>query len=339
MVNGTGPYSSQIERAIAALLNGGITVPVTSVTGLGTGVATALAVNVGSAGAFVTFNGALGTPSSGTLTNATGLPWAGVSKSGSSLADLATRAVANLSDGSNVALLNAANTFTTTQTVAGDSATLKVRSADYEIIMLQNGGSGAALDEGLVGVKKDGVIKAYMYAGSNATYYGLTWPTTASAANAYVADDAEIKRSTSSARYKTDIESISLGDAHRTVAGLRCVTYRGLSPDDRPLPFAGLIAEEVATINPLLVTFEKDGVTPNYVTYDRVVAYVVPVVQDHERRLAAVEAALKIPPPARGPLAALDAKRTQALAAYRTWETTHTSHGRQILNRAARPTP
>jgi len=40
----------------------------------GTGVATALGVNVGSAGAFVTFNGALGTPSSGTLTSATGLP-------------------------------------------------------------------------------------------------------------------------------------------------------------------------------------------------------------------------------------------------------------------------
>lgn len=46
----------------------------TGVSGLGTGAATALAVNVGSAGAFVTFNGALGTPSSGTLTNATGLP-------------------------------------------------------------------------------------------------------------------------------------------------------------------------------------------------------------------------------------------------------------------------
>lgn len=37
----------------------------------GTGVLTALGVNVGSAGAFVTFNGALGTPSSGTLSNAT----------------------------------------------------------------------------------------------------------------------------------------------------------------------------------------------------------------------------------------------------------------------------
>lgn len=40
----------------------------------GAGVGTALAVNVGSAGAFVTFNGAGGTPSSLTLTNATGLP-------------------------------------------------------------------------------------------------------------------------------------------------------------------------------------------------------------------------------------------------------------------------
>ena len=55
-----------------------VTPAVGSITGLGTGVATALAVNVGSAGAFVTFNGALGTPSSGTLTNCTGLPTASV---------------------------------------------------------------------------------------------------------------------------------------------------------------------------------------------------------------------------------------------------------------------
>lgn len=43
-----------------------------SVTVPGTGVLTALGINVGSAGAFVTFNGALGTPSSGTVTNLTG---------------------------------------------------------------------------------------------------------------------------------------------------------------------------------------------------------------------------------------------------------------------------
>lgn len=44
----------------------------------GTGVATALAVNVGSAGAPVVNGGELGTPSSGTLTNCTGLPVAGI---------------------------------------------------------------------------------------------------------------------------------------------------------------------------------------------------------------------------------------------------------------------
>ena len=53
--------------------------PVSSgISGLGTGVAAALAVSVGSAGAFVVNGGVLGTPSSGTLTNCTGLPTAGL---------------------------------------------------------------------------------------------------------------------------------------------------------------------------------------------------------------------------------------------------------------------
>jgi len=70
----------------------------TGVSGLGTGVATALAVNTGSAGAVVLVNGALGTPSSGTLTNATGLPIStGVSGLGTNVATfLATPTSANL---------------------------------------------------------------------------------------------------------------------------------------------------------------------------------------------------------------------------------------------------
>ena len=47
----------------------------TGVTGLGTGVAAALAVNTGSSGAPVLLNGAGGTPSGLVLTNATGLPF------------------------------------------------------------------------------------------------------------------------------------------------------------------------------------------------------------------------------------------------------------------------
>jgi len=63
------------------------TIAASELSGLGTGVATALAVNVGSAGASVVSGGALGTPTSGTLTNATGLPIAtGVSGLGTGVA-------------------------------------------------------------------------------------------------------------------------------------------------------------------------------------------------------------------------------------------------------------
>jgi hypothetical protein len=70
----------------------------TGISGLGTGVATALAVNVGSAGAPVVNGGVLGTPSSGTLTNATGLPISsGVSGLGTGVATfLATPSSTNL---------------------------------------------------------------------------------------------------------------------------------------------------------------------------------------------------------------------------------------------------
>lgn len=56
-------------------------------TATGTGVLTALGVNTGTAGAFVVNGGGLGTPSSGTLTNATGLPIStGVSGLGTGIA-------------------------------------------------------------------------------------------------------------------------------------------------------------------------------------------------------------------------------------------------------------
>ena len=68
---GTFTVNAQGQLTLAG--NTTVTPAVGSITGLGTNVATALGVNVGTAGAFVVNGGALGTPSSGTLTNATGL--------------------------------------------------------------------------------------------------------------------------------------------------------------------------------------------------------------------------------------------------------------------------
>lgn len=67
---GTFTVNAQGQLTLAG--NTTVTPAVGSITGLGTGVGTALAINVGSSGAFVTLNGALGTPSSGTVTNLTG---------------------------------------------------------------------------------------------------------------------------------------------------------------------------------------------------------------------------------------------------------------------------
>lgn len=86
-------------------------VPVSSLTGLGTGVATALAVNIGSDGAVVTFNGALGTPSSGTGTNITGIP------------------EANILAGTILARLASANVFTENQTISKTNPQLNLLTA------------------------------------------------------------------------------------------------------------------------------------------------------------------------------------------------------------------
>lgn len=69
--DGTVVYCAAYNKASGKAV---VAPAVGEVTGYGTGVATALAVNVGTAGAPVVQNGALGTPSSGNLANCTGYP-------------------------------------------------------------------------------------------------------------------------------------------------------------------------------------------------------------------------------------------------------------------------
>ena len=69
-----GTFTVNAQGQLTLASNTTVTPAIGSVTGLGTGVPTALGIAIGTAGSFVENGGALGTPSSGTLTNATGLP-------------------------------------------------------------------------------------------------------------------------------------------------------------------------------------------------------------------------------------------------------------------------
>jgi hypothetical protein len=70
----SGTLASSAALAASSIVIGGGAGVAPATTTTGTGVVTALGVNTGTAGAFVVNGGVLGTPSSGTLTNATGLP-------------------------------------------------------------------------------------------------------------------------------------------------------------------------------------------------------------------------------------------------------------------------
>lgn len=119
-----------------------------------------------------------------------------------------------------------------------------------------------------------------------------TWPTTASAANAWVGNGDYLRLSTSTLKAKTNLQDISAEEAARVVMSLRPITYTSAIPtDDQTKRWAGFGAEDVEKVDPTLVTYDKDG-SPNYVTYDRVPAYLVAVIQEQQKRIELLESRL-----------------------------------------------
>jgi hypothetical protein len=170
--------------------------------------------------------------------------------------------------------------------------------------------SGADRDMLLAGVSgiTNGFTVNYIHSGTALAVRFSDISTTASAANAFLdsGDANRLYRSTSSLRYKKDIETIeqSKSDA---VLNLRPVWYRSKADNDKAdWSWYGFVAEEVAEIEPRLVHWsyldsdydvtEENGslkktlkagakLVPDGVQYDRVAVLLLDVVKRQEQAI------------------------------------------------------
>jgi hypothetical protein len=112
--------------------------------------------------------------------------------------------------------------------------------------------------------------------------------TTGSAANVYVDSLGILFRSTSSLKYKTDIQDASFGLPD--VLKLRPVTYKGINDGDKV--FGGLIAEDVHDAGLTeFVQYADDG-TPDALFYGNMVSLAFKAIQELKAELDMVKAEL-----------------------------------------------
>lgn len=277
----------------------------TGVSGLGTGVATALGGNVGTAGAPVVNGGALGTPSSGTLTNATGLPIAsGVSGLGTGVATL----LAGTSSGTGGPAGTASPTFSgtvtmpdastwtssgianlTKETIVGAAATTLLSvtgtSGSTELNSFVSNGTALRVKSsdvtgaGFVVLRVDGehaatFLQQFQFQGSGVGSITFTGGGTGVAFN--TASDRRLK--------------IDLGIATGTtvLARLKVHNFDWAMTGSRDL---GVFAQEAYKVKPMAV--KVGGADPKknpwQVDYSKFVPDLIVGWQNHESRLAALE--------------------------------------------------
>jgi len=125
----------------------------------------------------------------------------------------------------------------------------------------------------------------------NSTWIGNVWGVTTQSGNTapvVVSDGGQLGVVASSERFKKDIAGMK--DASRMILALRPVTFHYKS-DVKDTPQFGLIAEEVAKVNPALVLRDQEG-KPFTVRYDAVNAMLLNEFLKEHQKVEKLEAAL-----------------------------------------------
>jgi hypothetical protein len=130
---------------------------------------------------------------------------------------------------------------------------------------------------------------------NNGTYFrhpGTYGRTTASSANMFIYTDGQFYRSTSSLKYKTNVNDYDKG--LNEVLSLRPVYYNGTGDSDGDKTFSGLIAEEVHDLGLTEFVEYAEDETPDGLAYGHMVALLTKAIQEQQDIINDLKARIEI---------------------------------------------
>ena len=121
-----------------------------------------------------------------------------------------------------------------------------------------------------------------LHVDGNGRITGAYSSTTASAANLFVDSDGDLLRSTSSIKYKSDVEDYAKG--LNEVMKLRPVTYKSINSNNDKI-YAGFIAEELADLKLTELYENNDNGEPDAISYAYMVTLLTKAIQQQQSQI------------------------------------------------------
>jgi hypothetical protein len=134
---------------------------------------------------------------------------------------------------------------------------------------------------GNVGIGTTSVAEK-LHVDGNGRITGAYSSTTASAANLFVDSDGDLLRSTSSIKYKSDVEDYAKG--LNEVMKLRPVTYKSINSNNDKI-YAGFIAEELADLKLTELYENNDNGEPDAISYAYMVTLLTKAIQQQQSQI------------------------------------------------------